>query len=103
MNQSQQQRKEWMAEMKSESNQKLINRFNSTVHISAFGVYRSIYLSVLRNEIENRDWDYSEIIYTTPESPYSALSLSNYIYLRNNKLIKIKTHFIYNDFKIFIN
>ena len=104
MNHFQEQRAEWTILLKKKSNQELINTFNSSVGINAFGVYRSIYLSVLQQEIVSRSWDCSQIVKICPNTnSVMSISFALPVELINNKLVQIKNYFLFNREKIFLN
>lgn len=103
MNIFQKERAEWTILLKKKSNQELINCFNREVRVEGFTRFRAIYLDVLSREIQSRSWDFTEIITPLKYHDIGALCLSNYAYLKDNKVYLIKTHFIYKEFTIFIN
>jgi hypothetical protein len=73
-------------ELSNLTNEEIIERFNSAVGINAFGLARQGYLSALRNQIEKRGIDYSEV------GDISVMSYASKVDLVNNKMIKrIKT------------
>jgi hypothetical protein len=66
------------------SNEEIIERFNREVGIRAFGIARQGYLSALRNQIEKRGIDYSDVGNET------VMYYGNKVDLVNNKMIKRK-------------
>lgn len=64
------------------SNDEIIERFNGEVGIRAFGIPRQGYLWALRNQIENRGIDYSDV------GDDKFMSYATKVYLINNKMIK---------------
>lgn len=70
------------------TDEEFVSRFNREVGIKAFGVARQGYLWAIRNELERRNIDYSDI-----GSSYS-ISYKNAVFLKNKKL------HILNDTKI---
>lgn len=64
------------------TNEELIERFNREVGIRAFGVGRQGYLWALRNQLEKRQIDFSEV------GDEKGISYANKVLLVNNKMIK---------------
>ena len=60
----------------------IIHRFNHSIGIRAFGITRQGYLSALRNQLEKRGIDYSEV------GDKSVMSYANKVDLVRNKMIK---------------
>lgn len=64
------------------TDEKIIKRFNREVGIRAFGIGRQGYLWALRNQLEKRQIDFSEV------GDEKGISYANKVLLVNNKMIK---------------
>lgn len=62
------------------NDEKLIFKFNQSVGIKAFGIPRQGYLWAIRNQLEKRNIDFSEI------GNSESISYENVVILKNKKL-----------------
>jgi hypothetical protein len=60
--------------------EQLISRFNQSVNVKAFGIPRQGYLWAIRNQLEKRNIDFSEI------GNSDSISYKNIVILKNKKL-----------------
>lgn len=97
------QKAEWEKQLRSYSDQKLIQTFNGPVDIRAYNRMRGIYFDVLFNELHHRGWDCSAILRVDPISKLESRCFGNFIYLNEKKIIQFKYSFWFNEFEIFIN
>ena len=104
MNQYLEFRKEWTEKFRIMSDEELIASFNGKVGLRTFGMFLSIFLSTLENEILSRNWDVSGVFTTDPETKGKlTISYAFPIQLVDNKLVVIKNYFWFEKEKVFLN
>jgi hypothetical protein len=104
MNQYLEFRKEWTEKYKSMSDEELIASFNDKVGLRTFGMFISILLSTLENEMLSRNWDLSGVIATDTETKRNiTISYALPIQLVENKLVVIKNYFWFEKEKVYLN